>query len=129
MIKMPETHHDPDRLLTAAEKFEAGMRWLRPDALSEATAQYGAHEIGELFPAAVERLRAFQVTPVTKAVPTNVAQYAREACRCYLYGLFSASLTLSRSCVESGNPRDGTLRDRMPREARTNESGTRHLYE
>jgi hypothetical protein len=85
-----------------AERFDAGMRWMRPGALPEATAQYVAHEMSELFPFAVARLRAFQVTPVTKAVPTNVAQYAREASRCYLYGLFSACLTLCRACVESG---------------------------
>src|ERR1039458_6091774 len=57
--------------------------------------------MSETFPAIVERLSTFQVVPVTRAVPTTVAQYAREASRCYLHGFFSACLILCRSCVES----------------------------
>jgi hypothetical protein len=35
-------------------------------------------------------------------VPAGVAEYVREASRCYLYGFFSATLILCRSCIESG---------------------------
>jgi hypothetical protein len=86
----------------AAAKFEAEMQWRRPDALPESAARFAVREMSLLLPGVVERLRCFQVTPVTSAVPLNVAQYAREASRCYLYGLFSAALILCRSCVESG---------------------------
>jgi len=84
------------------ENIESGIQWMIPDALQRAAAAHVADEMSKLFPAVVERLVAFRVTPVTKAVPTNVAQYAREATRCYLYGFFSACLALCRSCVESG---------------------------
>jgi hypothetical protein len=83
-------------------ELESGMQWMRPDALPVAAAQYVAYEMSELYPAVAERLRAFQITPVSQAVPKNVAQYAREASRCYLYGFFSACWALCRSCVESG---------------------------
>jgi hypothetical protein len=85
-----------------AARFETEMQWRWPDALPEGASRYIVHEISELLPAAVERLRSFQVTPVGVGVPTNVAQYAREATRCYLYGFFSAALILCRSCIESG---------------------------
>jgi hypothetical protein len=85
-----------------AASLETGMQLLRPHALPEAAAEYAIREMCKLLPDVVERLRRFQVTPVTSAVPTNVAQYAREASRCYLYGFFSAALILCRSCVESG---------------------------
>jgi hypothetical protein len=78
------------------------MQLLRPDALPKSAARYAVRELSRLLPDVVQRLRRFQVTPVTSAVPTNVAQYAREASRCYLYGFFSAALILCRSCVESG---------------------------
>ena len=83
-------------------KFETDMQWLRPNALPRSAARYAVRELSRLLPDVVERLRRFQVTPVTSAVPTNVAEYAREASRCYLYGFFSAALILCRSCVESG---------------------------
>jgi hypothetical protein len=80
---------------------ENGLQGLIPDALPREVVNYVVREMIETFPATVERLSAFQVIPVTKAVPTSVAQYAREASRCYLHGFFSASLILCRSCVES----------------------------
>lgn len=49
----------------------------------------------------LEHLQQQQVTAVTDAVPSAVAGYAREACRCYLHGFFSASLILCRSCIEA----------------------------
>jgi hypothetical protein len=85
-----------------AARFEADMQWSRPDALPEWAARHVVREMRRMLPAAAERLRRFQITPVTSAVPTNVAQYAREASRCYLSGLFSAALILCRSCIESG---------------------------
>jgi hypothetical protein len=85
-----------------AARFETEMQWRRPDALPKWAARYAVREISQLLPDVVERLRGFQVTPVTSAVPTNVAQYAREASRCYLYGFFAAALILCRSCIESG---------------------------
>lgn len=85
-----------------AEKFEADMQWLRPDALPAAAAEYVVREMSESFARIVERISAFQVTAVTDAAPSTVKQYAREACRCYLHGFFSASLILCRSCVEAG---------------------------
>jgi hypothetical protein len=85
-----------------AARFETYMQWGRPDALPEWAARHVIREMSRLLPDAVERLRGFQITPVTSAVPANVAQYAREASRCYLYGFFSASLILCRSCIESG---------------------------
>jgi hypothetical protein len=85
-----------------AARFEADMQWNRPDALPEFAARYVVREVGGMLPAVVERLRSFQVTPVTAAVPAGVAQYAREASRCYIYGFFSAALILCRSCIESG---------------------------
>jgi hypothetical protein len=85
-----------------AARFETEMQWSRPDALPEWAARHVVREMSRLLPYAVERLRGFQITPVTSAVPANVAQYAREASRCYLYGLFSAALILCRSSIESG---------------------------
>jgi hypothetical protein len=85
-----------------AAQFEAQMQWLRPGALPVAAADYVIREMSGSFPEIVERLCTFQVTPVTDAVPSTVTQYAREACRCYLQGFFSASLVLCRSCVEAG---------------------------
>jgi len=85
-----------------AEKFEAGMQWLRPGALPYAAAEYVVREMSESFPRIVERISTFQVIPVTGAAPSAVKQYAREACRCYLHGFFSASLILCRSCIEAG---------------------------
>ena len=85
----------------AAARFETEMQWRRPDALPESAARFAVREINRLLPDVVERLRGFQVTPVTSAVPPNVAQYAREASRCYLYGFFTAALIMCRSCVES----------------------------
>lgn len=83
-------------------RLETEMQWRRPDALPDSASRYVVHEMSVLLPAAVERLRSFQVTPVSAAVPTNVAQYAREATRCYLYEFLSAALILCRSCIESG---------------------------
>jgi len=85
-----------------AARFETHMQWSRPDALPQWAARHVVREMSETLPAVVERLRGFQVTPVSAAVPTSVAQYAREASRCYLYGFFSAALILCRSCIESG---------------------------
>jgi hypothetical protein len=82
-------------------EFEAGMQLLNPDALPAAVAEYVVGEMSESFSGMVERLSTFQVTAVTGAVPPAVQQYAREACRCYLHGFFSAALILCRSCVES----------------------------
>jgi hypothetical protein len=84
-----------------AADLEVEMQWRRPAALPAAVAEYVIREMGESFPGIAERLCTFQVTPVTDAVPSTVTQYAREACRCYLHGFFSASLVLCRSCVES----------------------------
>jgi hypothetical protein len=83
-------------------ELETQVQWSRPDALPESAAQYAVREIRALLPAVVERLCGLQITPITDAVPTGVAQYAREAGRCYLYGFHSAALILCRSCVESG---------------------------
>jgi hypothetical protein len=80
---------------------EDGFRGLIPDALPRGVVKYVVREMIETFPAIVERLSKFQVIPVTSAVPAPVAQYAREASRCYLHGFFSASLILCRSCVEA----------------------------
>jgi hypothetical protein len=85
-----------------AAQFEAEMQWMRPNALPAASAEYVVREMSESFPGIVERLCTFQVTPVADAVPSTVTHYAREACRCYLHGFFSASLVLCRSCVEAG---------------------------
>lgn len=82
-------------------ELEAAMQLLHPDALPRAVAEYVVREMSESFPGIVERLSTFQVTAVTDAVPAAVKQYAREACRCYLHGFFSASLILCRSCIES----------------------------
>ena len=87
--------------LTSFAEFEAAMQLLHPDALPRAVAEYVVGEMSESFPGMVERLSTFQVTAVTDAVPAAVKQYAREACRCYLHGFFSASLILCRSCIES----------------------------
>jgi hypothetical protein len=80
---------------------ESGFEGLIPDALPREVVKYVVREMSETFPAIVERLSTFQVIPVTSAVPAPVAQYAREASRCYLHGFFSACLILCRSCVES----------------------------
>ncbi|SPF44582.1 hypothetical protein SBA4_3230016 [Candidatus Sulfopaludibacter sp. SbA4] len=85
-----------------AEKFETRMQWLRPDALPAAAAEYVVREMSESFPRIVERISTFQVIPVTDAAPSTAKHYAREACRCYLHGFFSASLILCRSCIEAG---------------------------
>jgi hypothetical protein len=85
-----------------AAQLEAGMQWSRPSALPAAAAEYVVREMSESFPGIVARLCTFQVTPVTDAVPSTVTHYAREACRCYLHGFFSASMVLCRSCVEAG---------------------------
>jgi hypothetical protein len=85
-----------------AATIETEMQWRRPDALPASATRYIVGEMRGLLPDVAERLCGFQVTPVTCAVPTNVAQYAREASRCYLYGFFSAALILCRSCIESG---------------------------
>jgi hypothetical protein len=87
--------------LTSIAEFEAAMQLLHPDALPRAVAEYVIGEMSESFLGIVERLSTFQVTAVTDAVPAAVKQYAREACRCYLHGFFSASLILCRSCIES----------------------------
>jgi len=80
---------------------EAAMQLLHPGALPRTVAEYVIREMSESFPGIVERLSTFQVTAVTDAVPPTVKEYAREACRCYLHGFFSASLILCRSCIES----------------------------
>ena len=80
---------------------EDGFQTLLPDALPREVVRCVVREMRETFPAIVERLSTFRVIPVTSAVPTAVAQYAREASRCYLHGFFSACLILCRSCVES----------------------------
>jgi hypothetical protein len=80
---------------------EGGFERLFPGTLPGEVVKYVVREMGETFPAIVERLSTFQVIPVTSAVPAPVAQYAREASRCYLHGFFAASLILCRSCVES----------------------------
>lgn len=80
---------------------ESGFEGLIPDALPREVVKHVVREMIKTFPAIVERLSTFQVIPVTSAVPIPVAQYAREASRCYLHGFFSACLTLCRSCVES----------------------------
>ena len=80
---------------------EDGFRGLIPDALPREVVRYVVREMSETFPAIVERVSTFRVIPVTSAVPTPVAQYAREASRCYLHGFFAACLILCRSCVES----------------------------
>ena len=76
------------------------MQLLHPDALPRAVAEYVVREMSESFPGSGAVVH-FQVTAVTDAVPAAVKQYAREACRCYLHGFFSASLILCRSCIES----------------------------
>jgi hypothetical protein len=86
----------------ATAKFENLVQMRMPDALPGWAGRYVVREMSEMLPAVVERLLGFQVTPVRAAVPTNVAQYARDASRCYLYGLLSASLILCRSCIETG---------------------------
>jgi len=90
-------------------QFEAETQWRHPGVLPESATRYVVREMSALLPGAVERLRTLQITPVDIAVPANVAQYAREASRCYLYGLFTAALVLCRSCIEAA------VKDRLVR--------------
>lgn len=89
-----------ERLMTPKEAANAarmlltwsGVEWLLDDALSRIL-------VAQL-PKVVKRSMSFDVSMVTRSVPSAVEAYLREAAQAFIFGLNNAAVALCRSALE-----------------------------